>query len=106
MDFKPIEAKYGYEQLKQIGFYCYKSDGWGDWHRSNSLPDFKVCGSYAGYTLYVKKENSGDYGPCPGHSFVAEGIPTIEALKELIVRCKDGKGLDNQLVLRESRAVL
>lgn len=49
--FKKINAKYGYTSLKEIGFFCYKSDGWGDWHKNTKLKNIIIIGYCKGYNL-------------------------------------------------------
>jgi len=56
--FRPIKAKRGYKEMKDIGFFAYKSDGWGDWHRNSKIPGIAVTGDYKGYVIY-KKSPSG-----------------------------------------------
>lgn len=58
--FRPIKAKRGYKEMRDIGFFAFKSDGWGDWHRNSKIKNMAVTGSYDGYVIY-KKTPSG-YG--------------------------------------------
>jgi hypothetical protein len=50
--FAPINAKYGYPEMQKIGFFCYRSDGWGDWHKNSHLKNIKVVGNWHGYKIY------------------------------------------------------
>lgn len=60
--FRPIKSKYGIPALEKIGFYCYKSDRDGDWHRNNKLPGVAVLSSYQGYVILDKQTRSGKWG--------------------------------------------
>lgn len=62
--FRPIHAKHGYQELKDIGFYAYHSDKNGDWHKNSKIPGIMIIGSYQGYVIF-KKQKEAPYGYFP-----------------------------------------
>jgi len=54
--FKPIKAKNGYTDLKEIGFYCYSSDKSRDHHKNNKIKGIILKCNYKDYDLYYNDE--------------------------------------------------
>ena len=79
--FKPINTKYGYSDLQKIGFFCYKSDRSGDWHRSNRLPKIKLLGGYDGVDIFYK-----DYMVSDDENRIPRG--QTEKIKEMIMNAE------------------
>lgn len=57
--FRPIHVKFGYKDLQSIGFFCYRSDGWGDWHKNSRLPNVRVLGNSNGFQVWERTDNIG-----------------------------------------------
>lgn len=85
--FAPIKAKFGYEDLQSIGFFCYRSDGWGDWHKNNKLPNVRVLGSWKGFQVWQRTNN---IGGVKGFVRVTDYITDrdLDVLKEELLKYK------------------
>ena len=49
--FKATKSKYGYSDLKTIGFFCYGSDRNGDNHKNRRIEGIKLKCNYQYYDL-------------------------------------------------------